>query len=163
MKVLITGGCGFIGSHFVRMALKKSSNHRVLNLDALTYAGRGRNLADLQRHPRYRFVRGDISKPNVEAVIQRFRPDIILNFAAESHVDRSTHDALSFLQANTMGTQNLLSIARKLQVPRFVQISTDEVYGSIPGKAKAREDAPPLCPRRFPYAPARRGDHALYQ
>ncbi len=140
MKVLVTGGCGFIGSHFIRMLLATRKKTRVLNMDCLTYAGRGRNLADLGENPRYRWVRADIAGPAAGRVIQRFRPEAIINFAAESHVDRSVHGAAIFLRTNTLGVQNLLDAARAAGVRRFVQVSTDEVYGSIPGKGAARED-----------------------
>jgi len=141
MKLLVTGGCGFIGSHFIRMALRRPAI-RVLNVDLLTYAGKGRNLADLARHPRYRFVRMDIASHSISKLIRSFRPDAILNFAAESHVDRSVHNAEPFLRTNALGTQNLLDAARLAGVARFVQVSTDEVYGSIPGSGHAREDWP---------------------
>jgi dTDP-glucose 4,6-dehydratase len=136
----VTGGCGFIGSHFIRQLLATRKNARVLNMDCLTYAGRGRNLADLGRHPRYRWTRADITSPAAGRVLQRFRPEAVVNFAAESHVDRSVHGAAIFLRTNTLGVQNLLDAARQAGVRRFVQVSTDEVYGSIPGKGAARED-----------------------
>jgi dTDP-glucose 4,6-dehydratase len=143
MKLLVTGGCGFIGSHFIRLVLRDKKT-RVLNVDCLTYAGRGRNLADLEKNPRYRFIRCDISSPNISKIIQRFRPDVLVNFAAESHVDRSVHNSSIFFKTNTLGTQNLVDAARTLKVPRFVQVSTDEVYGSISGTKHAREDWPLL-------------------
>ena len=140
MNILVTGGCGFIGSHFIRLLLARRPSARVLNVDLLTYAGRGGNLADLARHKRLRFARADIASNAMRAIISRFRPEAIVNFAAESHVDRSVLDASPFLRTNTLGTQNLLDAARAGGVKRFVQISTDEVYGSIPGKGRARED-----------------------
>jgi dTDP-glucose 4,6-dehydratase len=144
MKLLVTGGCGFIGSHFLRLILKQKKQSKVLNIDAMTYAGRGRNLEDLKSNRRYQFVRTDISSSQVHDVVRKFKPDIIVNFAAESHVDRSVHNAFPFLKTNTIGTQNLLDAARAYGVRRFVQISTDEVYGSIPGKGRARENWPLL-------------------
>ncbi len=142
MKLLVTGGCGFIGSHFIRMALTQNKKVHVFNVDLLTYAGRGHNLADLERNPRYHFVRGDIASPIIHNLVRRYHPEVIVNFAAESHVDRSVHDAAIFLRTNTLGTQNLLDAARTSGVRRFIQISTDEVYGSIPCKKHAKEDWP---------------------
>jgi dTDP-glucose 4,6-dehydratase len=140
MKLIVTGGSGFIGSHFIRLVLSRNRDARILNMDCLTYAGRGNNLKDLARDRRYRFARIDITAPSVQKIIHHFRPDAIVNFAAESHVDRSLHHGCDFLRTNTLGTQNLLDAARNERVPRFVQVSTDEVYGSIPGKGRARED-----------------------
>jgi len=154
MKYLVTGGCGFIGSHFVRMCLSHKGVH-VINVDCLTYAGRGRNLVDVESNPRYSFVRADIVSPQIFRIIKRLRPDAIIHFAAESHVDRSVHDASVFLKTNTLGTQNLLDAAREAGVSRFVQVSTDEVYGSISGKAHAREDWP-LVPSS-PYSASKAG------
>jgi len=141
MKILVTGGCGFIGNHFVRMLLAQHKSIRVVNVDCLTYAGRGRNLADIESHPRYQFVRMDITSSAIHDLVRRQHPDVIVNFAAESHVDRSVHDASTFIRTNILGTQNLLDAARSANVKKFVQVSTDEVYGSIPGKGRAREDA----------------------
>jgi dTDP-glucose 4,6-dehydratase len=140
MKLLVTGGSGFIGSHFIRMVLARRKQTRVLNVDRLTYAGRGHNLRDLESHRHYQFKRVDIGSPQILDLIRKAKPDAIVNFAAESHVDRSLHDPGVFLCTNTLGTQNLLNAARLAGVKRFVQISTDEVYGSIPGKGRARED-----------------------
>jgi dTDP-glucose 4,6-dehydratase len=144
MKLIVTGGCGFIGSHFIRLVLSERKTVRILNIDSLTYAGKGRNLEDLKGNRRYDFVKADIANPNVRGIIHKFRPDVIINFAAESHVDRSLLDASAFLRTNTLGVQNLLDAARGMNVRRFVQVSTDEVYGSISGKGRAREDAPLL-------------------
>ncbi len=119
MKLLVTGGCGFIGSHFVREVLSTRRGWRVLNVDLLTYAGRGRNLADLSRHPRYRFARADIAGDGVARLLARERPDAVVNFAAESHVDRSIHGAAPFLRTNALGAQNLLDAARAARVDRF--------------------------------------------
>lgn len=144
MKWMVTGGCGFIGSHFIRLALAGDKRCQIVNVDRLTYAGRGRNLADLRGNRRLFFARADIAGISVADIIHRHRPELIVNFAAESHVDRSVHDASPFLRTNTIGAQNLLDAARAAGVKRFVQISTDEVYGSIPGRGRAAEDWPLL-------------------
>ena len=132
MRILVTGCCGFIGSNFVRAVLESRKSWEVFNIDLLTYAGNPENLRDVESDPRYRFRKGDIADAAlVHEVIREFRPDAILNFAAESHVDRSIEDPAAFVRTNVVGTQELLSAARKFQVPRFVQVSTDEVYGSL--------------------------------
>jgi dTDP-glucose 4,6-dehydratase len=151
MDVLfITGGCGFIGSNFIRFLLEQRSAVSIINFDNLSYAGNLENLRDCEHHPRYRFVRGDITdKEAVRRVIDEGVAGII-NFAAESHVDRSIMDASPFVRTNVLGTQYLLDIARELKVPRYVQISTDEVYGSLGPEGYFREDTP-LSPNS-PYA-----------
>ena len=130
MKLVVTGGAGFIGSHFVRMTLAKYPDDSVVVLDKLTYAGNRRNLEDIQNDPRYRFVRGDIGDP---AVVDQVTDgaDAIVNFAAETHVDRSLLDPASFIETDIKGVFTLLEAARKKSVGRFLQVSTDEVYGSI--------------------------------
>jgi dTDP-glucose 4,6-dehydratase len=148
-KILVTGGCGFIGSNFVRFLLETQSNVGVVNLDALTYAGNPANLADLIDHPGYRFVHGDITdRAAVRAALDGV--EAIVNFAAESHVDRSIHDSGPFVRTNVLGTQVLLDAARASKVKRFVQISTDEVYGSL-GPTGLFTEASPLAPNS-PYA-----------
>jgi dTDP-glucose 4,6-dehydratase len=150
MKLFVTGGAGFIGSHFIRCVLAQRADWRVVNLDKLTYAGNLENLTDLESHPRYRFVQGDIA--DIALVKRLFRDesfDTIVNFAAESHVDRSILDAAPFVQTNIRGTQVLLEVARKFSLKRFIQISTDEVYGSI-GVGGFHEDSS-LSPNS-PYA-----------
>ena len=130
MKLLVTGGAGFIGSHFIRHVLRTHPGDSVVNLDKLTYAGNLENLRDVEGDPRYRFVRGDIC--DGAAVREAMRGvDAVLNFAAESHVDRSILGADEFLKTDVLGTFTLLEAARELGIPRYVQISTDEVYGSI--------------------------------
>ena len=148
--VLVTGGCGFIGSNFIRAALATDPAIAVVNFDLLTYAGNLANLTDLAQHPRYRFVQGDIT--DREAVRQVVRGGIggIINFAAESHVDRSIHDSSPFVRTNIVGTQVLLDAAREFAVPRFLNISTDEVYGSL-GPTGAFTEETPLAPNS-PYA-----------
>jgi dTDP-glucose 4,6-dehydratase len=148
--ILITGGCGFIGSNFIRHVLANRGDWQVVNFDALTYAGNPANLADLADHPRYRFVRGDIAdRAQVHAALQT-AVDGIINFAAESHVDRSIHDAGPFIRTNVLGTQVLLDAARQFAIPRFLQVSTDEVYGSLGPTGAFREETP-LAPNS-PYS-----------
>ena len=148
-SILVTGGCGFIGSNFVRL-LCAAPDWRVINLDKLTYAGNLENLADVSNE-RLRFVHGDIrDRACVERILQEERPWAIVNFAAESHVDRSILDAAPFIDTNIAGTQRLLEASRTHPVERFLHISTDEVYGDREGKGSANEDAA-LAPSS-PYA-----------
>ncbi len=149
MRLLITGGCGFIGSNFIRSALVRHKDWSIVNLDALTYAGDERNLHDIEDDTRYRFVRGDVcDSADVRAAIGA-GVDAIVNFAAETHVDRSITDPAVFLRTDVMGVHVLLEAAREHGVSRFLQVSTDEVYGSV-AQGRSREDAP-LAPRS-PYA-----------
>ncbi len=150
MRLLVTGGAGFIGSNFIRYLLRGRTDVKILNLDKLTYAGNTESLADLTSDPRYSFVRGDIS--DVKAVTAVFDNgfDAVINFAAETHVDRSIEDASPFLHTNILGTQCLLEAARRTRLPLFIQISTDEVYGSAPAGQSCTEEAH-LDPRS-PYA-----------
>lgn len=139
--VLVTGGCGFIGSHFVRL-LRERTAWRIVNLDKLTYAGDVERVAGWSDERRYRFVRGDIAdRALIQTLFQEERPWAVVNFAAESHVDRSILDATPFLEANVTGVQALLEAARQCAVDRFVQISTDEVYGDLPDDSRASEDS----------------------
>src|SRR5215213_7169437 len=128
--VLVTGGCGFIGGNFIRHLLSADESVRVVNLDALTYAGNLASLADLDGHPRYHFVKGDITDRQAVREAVKAGVDGIIHFAAESHVDRSIHDTGPFVRTNVLGTQVLLDAAREFNVARYVQVSTDEVYGS---------------------------------
>jgi dTDP-glucose 4,6-dehydratase len=150
LSMLVTGGCGFIGSNFVRYVLDHDPEVVVVNFDCLTYAGNLANLADLANQPRYRFVRGDVT--DAEAVHAALNQGIhsIVHFAAESHVDRSIHDCGPFIRTNVLGTQVLLDAARTFGVQRLVQISTDEVYGSL-GADGAFTEETPLAPNS-PYA-----------
>ena len=140
MKLLVTGGAGFIGSNFIRHQLETYPDDRVVNLDKLTYAGNPENLRDIERDPRYRFVHGDVCDPRVvrEAMSG---VDAVVHLAAESHVDRGNLSADEFLRTNVHGTFTLLAAARDLRIGRFVQVGTDEVYGSIATGA-AREGDP---------------------
>lgn len=131
MKVLVTGGLGFIGSNFIRYWLAKYPQDSILNLDSLTYAANPKNLTDLESSPNYQFVKGDILDTDL---LDKLLPgiDLIVHFAAESHVDRSIDDPSLFVKTNVLGTYNLLNAAKKHGNIRFHHISTDEVYGSIP-------------------------------
>ncbi|MCE5195266.1 MAG: dTDP-glucose 4,6-dehydratase [Nitrospiraceae bacterium] len=141
MKILVTGGCGFIGSNFIRYILKKYPDYRVVNLDLLTYAGNPQNLLEIEKNERYSFIHGSIEKK--EQVLKALDGvDCIVNFAAETHVDRSIADANPFLMTNIIGTYTLLEIAMKKSIKKFVHISTDEVYGSLGKSGKFTEDMP---------------------
>ena len=159
--LLITGGCGFIGSNFVRYVLETDPTVALLNLDALTYAGNLANLADLAKERRYRFVKADIT--DREAVRRIIGEGVsgIIHFAAESHVDRSIHDSGPFVRTNVLGTQILLDTAKEFKMPRFLQVSTDEVYGRLgatglfpkrlrwpPTAPMPRARPPPICSSR---------------
>jgi dTDP-glucose 4,6-dehydratase len=157
MKLLVTGGCGFIGSNFVRTVLAAHPDDSVVNLDKLTYAGNRANLADVEDDPHYAFVHGDIADPKLVRDVLR-GVDAVVNFAAPSHVDRSILDPDEFLRTNVLGVHVLLEAVRELRIPRMVQVSTDEVYGSIATGA-AREDSP-LRPSN-PYSAAKAGGDLL--
>ena len=132
MKLLVTGGAGFIGSNFVKYMLNKYEDCTIVNLDKLTYAGNLENLKEIEKNKRHSFVKGDICDSKlVEELMKRGEVDVILNFAAETHVDRSIADPEAFIRTDVFGTYTLLEAARKVSVERYVQISTDEVYGSI--------------------------------
>jgi dTDP-glucose 4,6-dehydratase len=139
--ILITGGCGFIGTNFVRRMLGRY-DYNIINLDKLTYAGNLENLKDLEDNPQYTFVRADIASPSDLEKIFNKPIDVLVNFAAESHVDRSIVDPDTFIRTNINGTFNLLEVAKKKGVKRFIQISTDEVYGSLGSSGAFREDTP---------------------
>ncbi len=162
MHLLVTGGCGFIGTGFIRMLLRERPGARVVNLDALTYAGNPANLEDTAREygDRYQFVQADIADVDaVTAVLAAHSFDAILNFAAESHVDRSIVNATPFVRTNVLGTQVLLDAARKAGVGRYVQISTDEVYGTL-GPGGRFSEATPLAPNS-PYSASKAGADML--
>jgi dTDP-glucose 4,6-dehydratase len=140
MKIFVTGGAGFIGSNFIRHVLSLSRGYQVVNYDKLTYAGNLANLAEVAENPRYSFVRGDIC--DGVAVEEAMRGcDAVVHFAAESHVDRSIYEPAPVIETNVTGTFVLLQVARKLEVGRFVHISTDEVYGDMAPEAFADEDS----------------------
>lgn len=141
MKLFITGGCGFIGSNFIRYILKEYPDCEIINLDALTYAGNLENLRDIEKSPRYRFVHGRIEDTTtVKSLMEGM--DGVVHFAAESHVDRSIIDAQPFLKTNILGTHLLLEIAKEYGIKRFIHISTDEVYGTLSESGKFTEESP---------------------
>lgn len=157
MKLLVTGGAGFIGSAFIRMSIDRA---RVINLDKLTYAGNLENLAPIIGHTNYRFVEGDICDASiVNRLVEEERPDAIVHFAAESHVDRSILSPAPVFETNLRGTFTLLEAARTLNVPRFVHISTDEVYGSIEIPHDADENYPLRA--SSPYSASKAGSDLL--
>lgn len=132
MKLLITGGAGFMGSNFIKYILKKYPDYEVVNLDKLTYAGNLENLKEVEDNPQYKFVKGDIAdKDIIIRIFEENHPDILINYAAETHVDRSILDPEAFIRTDVIGTYTLLEAVRKYGLQRFIQISTDEVYGSI--------------------------------
>ena len=142
MKILVTGGAGFIGSAFVRLVIGETDS-RVVNLDKLTYAGNLENLTSVEASDRYRFVHGDICDAAlVEGLVAEERPDAIVHFAAESHVDRSILSPEPVVRTNFNGTFTMLEAAKKNGVARFVHVSTDEVYGSLEAPAEADENYP---------------------
>ncbi len=141
MKILVTGGAGFIGSNFIHYILKKYSDYQIVNYDKLTYAGNLENLKDLEDDLRYQFVKGDITDyDQVEKTIKKYQIEVIVNFAAESHVDRSILEPEAFIRTNVLGTHTLLQAALKNKKIRFHHISTDEVFGSLaPNEPKFKE------------------------
>jgi dTDP-glucose 4,6-dehydratase len=159
MKLLVTGGAGFIGSNFIRYFLSVHPSAEIVNFDKLTYAGNLQNLADIDAQPNYRFVRGDIC--DAEAVEQLCEEpfDAIAHFAAESHVDRSIAAAREFIRTNVEGTLVMLEAARKRKIPRFLHVSTDEVYGSMAPKESATEQSQ-LAPNS-PYAASKAASDLL--
>ncbi|MEY4672585.1 MAG: dTDP-glucose 4,6-dehydratase [Planctomycetota bacterium] len=158
-KILVTGGAGFIGSNFVRMMVRDTT-HDIVNVDALTYAGNLENLVDLEGNKRHLFVRADIADTAaMTKVFGDHRPDVVVHFAAESHVDRSVLDATAFVRTNVAGTQVLLDQSRAHKVQRFVHVSTDEVYGSLGPWGYFNEDTP-IQPNS-PYSSSKAGSDLL--
>ncbi len=143
MNLLVTGGAGFIGSNFIRYILEKYPEYRVINFDKLTYAGNLENLTGVDKDPRYAFEKGDIcDKTRVQMCVVRYEIDAIVHFAAESHVDRSILGASEFVKTNIAGTNILLEVAKEMKIKRFLQVSTDEVYGSLSATGLFTEETP---------------------
>jgi len=149
--ILVTGGAGFIGSNFIHYILQKYPDTHVMNYDSLTYAGNLINLKDIESNSNYTFIKGDIcDKIQLNSVFEIYNPDYIVNFAAESHVDKSILDPETFIKTNICGVQNLLKLSLDHNINKYIQISTDEVYGSLGETGYFREDTP-LDPRS-PYS-----------
>lgn len=156
MNILVTGGAGFIGSNFVRYMLNKYPTYKIVNYDVLTYAGNLENLSTVEENPNYAFVKGDIcDKQLVQETIQKHNIEVIINFAAESHVDRSITEPDIFVKTNVLGTQVLLDAAKSNNLKKYVQISTDEVYGSL-GETGYFTEETPLQPNS-PYSSSKAG------
>ena len=160
MRLLVTGGAGFIGSAFIRLALREDWATRLVNLDKLTYAGNLENIASVEADPRYRFVHGDIlDAPLLGSLFEEEKFDAVVHFAAESHVDRSILGPAAFVETNIRGTFQLLEAARAARTARFLLVSTDEVYGSIPEPHDA-DETDPLNPSS-PYSASKAGADLL--
>ncbi len=160
MKLLVTGGCGFVGSNFLRLMLQTHPDWQIVNLDKLTYAGNPANVASIANDPRYRFVQGDIADAEVvDNILREGGFDAIINYAAETHVDRSIMDPSAFLKTAVFGTYVLLEAARKYNIARFIQISTDEVFGAV---MEGESDDHAAFEPRSPYSAAKAGaDHLV--
>ncbi|KOS04066.1 dTDP-glucose 4,6-dehydratase [Paenibacillus polymyxa] len=159
MKLLVTGGAGFIGSNFVLYMLKQHPDYEIVNIDALTYAGNLENLKCIENHPKHTFVKADITDAQAIDQLMQQGIDVIVNFAAESHVDRSILEPEVFVKTNVLGTQVLLDAAKKYNVTKFVQVSTDEVYGSL-GETGLFTEETPLQPNS-PYSASKAGGDLL--
>ncbi len=160
MKLLVTGGAGFIGSAFIRLVTRQNPSYRIVNLDKLTYAGNLENLAEVAGSPNYQFVKGDIADgPFVQALFTEQKPDAVVHFAAESHVDRSILSPEPVIRTNLHGTFSLLEAARSNKTPRFIHVSTDEVYGSIEEPHDADESYP--LKASSPYSASKAGSDLL--
>lgn len=163
MRLLVTGGCGFIGTNFIRHVLAVRPDATIVNFDKLTYAGNPANLTDIEAvhgGMRYHFVHGDIANAeDVRGVLAHHAIDAVVNFAAETHVDRSINDSSPFITTNVLGTQTLLQAAMERGIPRFVHISTDEVYGTLGPEGLFTEDTP-LAPNS-PYSASKAGADLL--
>lgn len=160
-NIIVTGGAGFIGTNLVRFLLENENDIKVINLDKLTYSGNLGNLTDIMDHPRHSFIKADICDQRaIRQIFNENEIEGILNLAAESHVDRSINDSMVFIQTNVMGTQVLLSEARRAGVKRFLQVSTDEVYGSLGRDGRFSEDS--VIQPNSPYSASKAGgDHLV--
>lgn len=160
MKLLVTGGAGFIGSNFVRYMVNKYPKYQIVNLDLLTYAGNLENLKDIENAPNYKFIRGDIADHEfINGLFQEEKFDYVLNFAAESHVDRSITDPGIFVQTNIQGTLALLDAAKTFGVTKYLQVSTDEVYGTLGETGYFTEETPLAA--NSPYSASKAGADLL--
>ncbi|KOP64510.1 spore coat protein [Bacillus sp. FJAT-18019] len=159
MKIVVTGGAGFIGSNFIRYMLAQYSHDEIINVDLLTYAGNLRNLKDVQDNPKYEFVKADIADRSSLEPIFKKGVDAVVNFAAESHVDRSIIQPEVFVKTNVLGTQTLLDLSRQYGISKFVQVSTDEVYGTLGDTGLFTENSP-LQPNS-PYSASKAGADLL--
>ncbi|MEK5419675.1 dTDP-glucose 4,6-dehydratase [Paenibacillus odorifer] len=159
MKLLVTGGAGFIGSNFVLYMLQQHPDYEIVNVDALTYAGNLENLKAIENHPNYTFVKADITDVTAMDELISQGVDVVVNFAAESHVDRSILEPEVFVKTNVLGTQVLLDAAKKYSITKFVQVSTDEVYGSLGATGLFTEETP-LAPNS-PYSASKAGGDLL--
>lgn len=161
MRVLVTGGAGFIGSNFIHYWLRKHANHQIINLDKITYAGHPESLKDVENHRNYRLVKGDIRDIElVESIMKS--TDLVVHFAAESHVDRSIIDPRVFMETNVIGTQTLLEAAKKNNIKRFHHVSTDEVFGSLALNSKKKFDEKTAYSPHSPYAASKAAsDHIV--
>lgn len=158
-KILVTGGAGFIGSNYIRHTLKNNEHVKIINLDKLTYSGNLDNLKDIEKDKRYKFIKGDIAdKKIITNIFKKYSPDIVINFAAETHVDRSINQPDDFIKTDIFGTFTLLEAIRKNKIKLYIQISTDEVYGHI-HKGSASEEYP-LKPTN-PYSASKAGADRL--
>lgn len=155
MKLLVTGGAGFIGSNFIVYMLSRYRDYEIVNLDALTYAGNPDNLLGVHDNPRYTFVKGNITDPSMVHEVFRMNIDVVINFAAESHVDKSIADPAVFVKTNVLGTQVLLEASRTSRIKKFIQVSTDEVYGTLGDTGLFTEETP-LAPNS-PYSASKAG------
>ncbi|MFH7832019.1 dTDP-glucose 4,6-dehydratase [Bacillus luti] len=160
MKILVTGGAGFIGSNFVRYMVKKYPEYNIVNLDALTYAGNLENLKDIEAASNYKFIKGDIAdRQFINQLFKEEKFDYVLNFAAESHVDRSITNPDIFIQTNIQGTQVLLDAAKNAEVKKYLQVSTDEVYGTLGETGYFTEETP--LASNSPYSSSKAGADLL--